>query len=127
MAPKAILASGQRVCFVFEHGNDGDKWFGRRSRGMGVFLLHSSASRLTWCAGKRQLRTVRELHGNIVPLELELHRIKKLSQDCEEANIEENDHTVHSYDDLEYEYGLAKESVTKKLGFLENQVFPFHP
>jgi hypothetical protein len=43
-----------------------------------------------------------------------------------EANIEENDHTVHSYDDLEYEYGLAKESVTKKLGFLENQVFALH-
>lgn len=59
---------------------------------------------------------------NIVPLELELKRIQQLSIDCEEANIEENDHTVHSYDDLEYEYGLAKESVTKKLGFLENQV-----
>ena len=65
---------------------------------------------------------VRTLHSNVVPLELELHRIKRLAQDCEVANIEENDHTVHSYDDLEYEYGLAKESVTKKLGFLENQV-----
>ncbi len=58
----------------------------------------------------------------MIPLELELQRINKLSQDCEEANVEENDHTVYSYDDLEYEYGLAKESVTKKLGFLENQV-----
>ncbi|CCX34270.1 calponin homology domain-containing protein [Pyronema domesticum] len=71
---------------------------------------------------ERQLRIVRELHMNIVPLELELKRIQQLSIDCEEANIEENDHTVHSYDDLEYEYGLAKESVTKKLGFLENQI-----
>jgi len=80
--------------------------------------------------GQRQLRTVRELHSNIIPLELELHRIKQLNKDCDEANIEENDHTVHSYDDLEYEYGLAKESVTKKLGFLENQVFTYiilHP
>ncbi|KAI5819915.1 calponin homology domain-containing protein [Pyronema omphalodes] len=71
---------------------------------------------------ERQLRIVRELHMNIVPLELELKRIHQLAIDCEEANIEENDHTVHSYDDLEYEYGLAKESVTKKLGFLENQI-----
>lgn len=73
-------------------------------------------------AEQHQLVTVRSLHSNVVPLQLELQRIARLSQDCEEANIEENDHTVHSYDDLEYEYGLAKESVTKKLGFLENQV-----
>jgi hypothetical protein len=72
---------------------------------------------------ERQLLVVRTLHSNVIPLELELHRIKKLDQDCVEANIEENDYTVHSYDDLEYEYGLAKDSVTKKLGFLENQVF----
>jgi len=71
---------------------------------------------------ERQLLIVRNLHSNVIPLELELQRIKKLDQDCTEANIEENDHTVHSYDDLEYEYGLAKESVTKKLGFLENQI-----
>ena len=76
---------------------------------------------------QRQLMIVRNLHSNVIPLELELHRIKKLDQDCEEANIEENDHTVHSYDDLEYEYGLAKGSVTKKLGFLENQVFITNP
>jgi hypothetical protein len=71
---------------------------------------------------QRQLQIVRSLHSNVIPLEIELQRIKRLNEDCEEANIEENDHTVHSYDDLEYEYGLAKESVTKKLGFLENQV-----
>lgn len=71
---------------------------------------------------ERQLQIVRSLHSNVIPLEIELQRIKRLNEDCEEANIEENDHTVHSYDDLEYEYGLAKESVTKKLGFLENQI-----
>ncbi|KAI5790255.1 calponin homology domain-containing protein [Geopyxis carbonaria] len=71
---------------------------------------------------ERQLLIVRTLHANVMPLEMELGRIKQLATDCEQANIEENDHTVHSYDDLEYEYGLAKESVTKKLGFLENQI-----
>lgn len=29
---------------------------------------------------------------------------------------------MYSYDDLTYEYGLAKESVAKKLSFLENQI-----
>ncbi|KAL7269350.1 alpha-actinin [Rhizina undulata] len=71
---------------------------------------------------EHQLRIVRTLHNNIVPLELELKRIEKLSNDCEEANIEENDHTVYAFDELEYEYGLAKESVAKKLSFLENQI-----
>lgn len=71
---------------------------------------------------QHQLRIVRTLHRNIIPLELELDRIEKLSDDCEEANIEENDYTVYSYDELEYEYGLAKESVAKKLSFLDNQV-----
>lgn len=69
-----------------------------------------------------QLRIVRTLHNNIIPLELELDRIEKLTEDCEEANIEENDYTVYSYDELEYEYGLAKESVAKKLSFLDNQI-----
>ncbi|KAG0129068.1 calponin homology domain-containing protein [Tuber indicum] len=71
---------------------------------------------------EHQLRIVRTLHRNIIPLELELNRIEKLSDDCEEANIEENDYTVYSYDELEYEYGLAKESVAKKLSFLDNQI-----
>lgn len=69
-----------------------------------------------------QLRIVRTLHTNIIPLELELDRIEKLTEDCEEANIEENDYTVYTYDELEYEYGLAKESVAKKLSFLDNQI-----
>lgn len=29
---------------------------------------------------------------------------------------------MYSYDELEYEYGLAKESVAKKLSFLDNQI-----
>ena len=73
---------------------------------------------------KQQLQRVRLLHTNIVPIESELDKIDAYAQDCEEANCEENDYTVYSYEELEYEYGLAKESVAKKLGFLENQVVP---
>ena len=64
------------------------------------------------------------LHNNIIPIESELDKIDAYAQDCEEANCEENDYTVYSYEELEYEYGLAKENVAKKLSFLENQVNP---
>lgn len=51
-----------------------------------------------------------------------MDKIDQYAQDCEEANCEENDYTVYSYEELEYEYGLTKENVAKKLSFLENQV-----
>jgi len=62
------------------------------------------------------------LNSNVLAIEKELKIIESLSLDCEQANIEENDYTVYAYDELEYEYGLAKSSTAKKLGFLENQI-----
>ncbi|KAL8958235.1 MAG: hypothetical protein Q9183_005877, partial [Haloplaca sp. 2 TL-2023] len=41
---------------------------------------------------------------------------------CAEANIEENDFTTYSFDELSYELSLVKSSVAKKLSFLENQL-----
>ena len=38
-----------------------------------------------------------------------------------EANIEENDYTTYTYDELAYELSLVRSSVTKKMAFLENQ------
>jgi len=63
------------------------------------------------------------LHNNIIPIKSELDKIRSYAEDCDEANCEENDYTVYSYEELEYEYGLAKENVAKKLSFLENQVW----
>ena len=51
-----------------------------------------------------------------------LDTIATLDQQCVEANIEENDFTTYTYDELEYELGLVKSSVAKKLSFLENQM-----
>ncbi|KAI9679087.1 MAG: hypothetical protein M1829_001757 [Trizodia sp. TS-e1964] len=69
-----------------------------------------------------QLRHVRRLNENIPPLDAFLTTISALSQKCEEANIEENDFTTYTYDELEYELGLVRTSVSKKLSFLENQM-----
>ena len=45
-----------------------------------------------------------------------------MSEKCDEANIEENDFTTYTYDELAYELDLVKSSVLSKVGFLENQL-----
>ncbi|KAI9891304.1 MAG: hypothetical protein M1814_002817 [Vezdaea aestivalis] len=69
-----------------------------------------------------QLKHVQRLKDNLEPLEDFLDIIADLSNQCEEANIEENNYTTYTYDDLEYELGLVKSSVSRKLSFLENQM-----
>jgi Ca2+-binding EF-hand superfamily protein len=69
-----------------------------------------------------QLLHVKKLSGNIQPLEDFLDAIDEIDQKCEEANIEENDYTTYTYDELCYELDLVKKSVAKKLAFLDNQV-----
>lgn len=69
-----------------------------------------------------QLHHVRKLAENLPPLESYLATIAAVDAQCEEANIEENDFTTYTYDELTYELGLVKTSVSKKLAFLENQM-----
>lgn len=69
-----------------------------------------------------QLNHVRRLNGNLPPLDAYLQTIAAVDQKCEEANIEENDFTTYTYDELCYELSLVKSSVSKKLAFLDNQV-----
>ena len=69
-----------------------------------------------------QLQHVQRLNENLAPLDAFLETIAALDQQCEEANIEENDYTTYTYDELSYEMGLVKTSVAKKLSFLDNQM-----
>ncbi|KAF2430326.1 alpha-actin-like proteinin [Tothia fuscella] len=69
-----------------------------------------------------QLQHTQKLSGNLAPLNEYLQIIKRIDDQCAEANIEENDFTTYTYDELEYELGLVKSSVSKKLAFLENQL-----
>jgi Ca2+-binding EF-hand superfamily protein len=68
-----------------------------------------------------QLRHAERLHANLPPLDEYLITIASLDSQCQQANIEENDFTTHTYDELAYELSLVKSSVAKKLVFLENQ------
>ncbi|KAM5351402.1 hypothetical protein ACJ41O_004125 [Fusarium nematophilum] len=69
-----------------------------------------------------QLHHVRKLSESLSPLDQYLEKIAAVDEKCQEANIEENDFTTYTYDELSYELGLVKTSVQKKLAFLENQM-----
>lgn len=70
---------------------------------------------------EEQSGRTRQLSAHLKPLDDYLGVLKKLDEQCIEANVEENDFTTYTYDELEYELGLVKSSVSKKLAFLENQ------
>ena len=69
-----------------------------------------------------QWHHVKKLSDNLTPLDRYLETIDEVDAKCEEANIEENDFTTYTLDELSYELGLVKSSVQKKLVFLENQM-----
>ncbi|GAM36113.1 alpha-actinin [Talaromyces pinophilus] len=69
-----------------------------------------------------QLTHVKRLNDNLPPLDAFLETIADLEEQCAEANIDENDYTTYTLDELSYELGLVKSSVAKKLAFLENQM-----
>ncbi|WEW55914.1 alpha-actinin [Emydomyces testavorans] len=69
-----------------------------------------------------QLSHVQRLNENLPPLDAFLDTIADLDEQCAEANIEENDFTTYTFEELSYELGLVKSSVSKKLAFLENQM-----
>ncbi|CAG8495259.1 3574_t:CDS:10 [Acaulospora colombiana] len=69
-----------------------------------------------------QLSIVKDLSSKLKPLETSLGHIEDLDVQCNEANIEENDYTVFSVDDLRFELGLVQQSIAKKTAFIENQI-----
>lgn len=72
---------------------------------------------------EEQLQSVKRLQTELTPLkEGHLKELEELDLACREANVEENDHTVFTLDDLEFELELVTTSVSKKAAFIENQV-----
>ncbi|KAF2861994.1 alpha-actinin, sarcomeric [Piedraia hortae CBS 480.64] len=69
-----------------------------------------------------QLDHTNRIARSVPPVEKYLELLQDLDTRCREANIEENDFTTYTYDELVYELSLVKTSVQKKLAFLENQI-----
>lgn len=55
-------------------------------------------------------------------LEDALAEVAAAEGQCRAANVDENDYTVFTLEDLEFEHELLVQSVSKKIGFIEKQV-----
>ena len=51
-----------------------------------------------------------------------LAELASAEEDCQAANVDENDYTVFTFQDLEFEHGLVVQSISKKIAFIDNQV-----
>jgi Ca2+-binding EF-hand superfamily protein len=99
------------------------KSFAEKANSLALALSTLSAS-LSGLDGdvEDQLLHARKMSENLQPLDDYLKIIASVDEQCQEANIEENDFTTYTYDELVYELSLVKSSVSKKLAFLENQM-----
>ena len=52
----------------------------------------------------------------------DLDKIDKAEQNCSDANVDENDYTVFTFQDLRFEFDLVRQALAKKNLFIENQV-----
>jgi hypothetical protein len=71
-----------------------------------------------------QLEAVRDLVAQLSPIMESLPDIRIAEEACEEANVEGNDYTNLSYEDIEFAATLVRESLTKKSAFISNSVRP---
>jgi hypothetical protein len=65
---------------------------------------------------------VKEIQTRLPTLSDALACVARAEQGCVVANVEENDYTVFTCQDLEFELGLVTQSVAKKISFIDNQV-----
>ncbi|KAG1885005.1 calponin homology domain-containing protein [Suillus subluteus] len=86
--------------------------------------LHAISLELSGVAGplETQQDQVKEIQTRLPTLSEALTRVAKAEQDCVVANVEENDYTVFTCQDLEFELGLVAQSLTKKISFIDNQI-----
>eukprot|EP00842_Homolaphlyctis_polyrhiza_P005238 jgi/Hompol1/5715/HPOL_004659-RA len=69
-----------------------------------------------------QLETTKSLISRLVPIGHSLQQIQALNNALTEANIDDNEYTIYSVEDLSFDYGLLTQSLNKKLAFIENQM-----
>lgn len=51
-----------------------------------------------------------------------LSNVVRGEEECSAANVDENDYTVFTTQDLKFELELVLQSVAKKISFIDNQV-----
>ncbi|KAF8895651.1 actinin-like protein [Infundibulicybe gibba] len=86
--------------------------------------LHRISSRLTAIEGplESQQEEVQQIQTHMPSLSDALDKVGIAEAECRAANIEENDYTVFTCQDLEFELELFAQSIAKKIAFIDNQI-----
>jgi len=69
-----------------------------------------------------QQEQVKEIQIRIPALSETLAGVSVVEEECEAANVEENDYTIFTYQDLAFELELVVQNIAKKIAFIDNQV-----
>ncbi|KAI0789597.1 actinin-like protein [Abortiporus biennis] len=69
-----------------------------------------------------QQEQVTQVQTRIPDLASSLSVLAEIDQECRDANVDENDYTIFTYQDLEFELELVQQSITKKIKFIDNQI-----
>jgi len=69
-----------------------------------------------------QQEKIRILEGRVSELSDALKEVGEAEAACNDANIDENDYTVFSCQDLRFEFELVVQNISKKISFLDNQI-----
>jgi Calponin homology (CH) domain len=69
-----------------------------------------------------QLSNTKALQAKAAPLKKQIEHLQALDAHCIEANIEDNEFTIFSVEDLIFDLSLLNKFLSKKISFIENQV-----
>ncbi|KAF9643282.1 actinin-like protein [Thelephora ganbajun] len=69
-----------------------------------------------------QQKQIHVLEGRIPELSDALEEVAEAEAACSGANIDENDYTVFTCQDLRFEFELVIQNISKKIAFLDNQI-----
>ena len=86
--------------------------------------LHAISVELTSIEGplESQQEHIRHIQKRIPDLSNGLEGVLQAEAECAAANVEENDYTVFTAQDLSFELDLVRQSITKKIAFIDNQL-----
>ncbi|KAI4517766.1 hypothetical protein K523DRAFT_418455 [Schizophyllum commune Tattone D] len=71
---------------------------------------------------EEQQQMVQAVQLRMGTLEEVLDDVRAAEAECAAANVEENDYTIFTTQDLEFELELLRQSVQKKIAFIDNQI-----
>ncbi|KAG2009772.1 actin cross-linking, variant 2 [Coprinopsis cinerea AmutBmut pab1-1] len=69
-----------------------------------------------------QEQNAKEIQKRIPKLSEDLAAVAAAEAECLAANVEENDYTVFTWQDLEFELELLVHAIAKKIAFIDNQI-----